>query len=81
MCRAIAEAHSLDELLPIRDRAAQIAAAAKIAENIEAEQKCREVSVRAERRAGQLFNAIPKVIGDIQAPHNAETEPMQNEGI
>jgi hypothetical protein len=35
MCRAIEVAHSLDEILPIRDLAAQLAAAAKIAKNYE----------------------------------------------
>jgi hypothetical protein len=75
MCRAIAEAHSLDEILPIRDRAAQIAAAAKIAKNFEAERQCREIRVRAERRAGELLAEMPKIVGDIQSPHNAETEP------
>src|ERR1700730_18375139 len=64
VCRAIAEAHSLYELLPIRDRAAHIAAAAKIAKNIEAEQKCREIRVRAERKAGQLTAEMPTSSGN-----------------
>jgi hypothetical protein len=55
MCRAIEVAHSLDEIMPIRDLAAQLAAAAKIAKNYEAERKCREIRVRAERKAGQLL--------------------------
>jgi hypothetical protein len=70
MCRAI-EAHSLDEILPIRDLAAQLAAAAKIAKNYEAERKCREIRVRAERKAGQLLAEIPRAQGfrsDLSAP-------------
>ena len=42
MCRAIAEAHAIDEVKLIRDQAAALAAAAKIARNQIALRQCLE---------------------------------------
>ena len=58
MCVAIAEAHAVDEVMAIKDRAAAIAAAAKVAKNVEAETKARIIRFRAERRIGELLNEV-----------------------
>jgi hypothetical protein len=85
MRRAIDAAHSIDEILPIRHKAAQLAAAAKIAKDFESERKCRAIRVRAERRAGELLADIPKAPGpgrgkktphDAESFHKAPSEPV-----
>ena len=59
MCRAITEAHSIDEVKLIRDQAAALAAAARIAKNRAAAAKCLEIQIRAERRWAQLHIPNP----------------------
>jgi hypothetical protein len=85
MRRAIDAAHSIDEILPIRHKAAQLAAAAKIAKDFESKRKCRAIRVRAERRAGELLADIPKAPGpgrgkktphDAESFHKAPSEPV-----
>jgi long-subunit acyl-CoA synthetase (AMP-forming) len=53
MCRAIAEAHRVEEVKDIRDK--PLAVYAHQANYGEAERQCREIRLRAERRAGQLL--------------------------
>jgi hypothetical protein len=80
MCRAIQAAHSLDEILLIRTRAAQLKAVAKIAKNFDAERQCREIRLRAERRAGELSAKIEKAAGrpgKNNSPHCAENLSKQ----
>src|SRR5215472_17443346 len=48
-CRAIADAHSIDEVKLIRDQAAALAAAAKIAHNKLALRQCLGIQARAQR--------------------------------
>jgi hypothetical protein len=60
MCRAIVEAHKVDEVKAIRDQAAALEAYARIAVNIEAERQASEIRVRAERKAGQLLTKTIK---------------------
>lgn len=55
MCHAIAEAHRIDEAKEIRDKALALQNYAKQARNKEAEQQCREIRLRAERRTGELI--------------------------
>lgn len=53
--RALAEAHSVDEVAQIRDRAEAARQAARIAGDIEMVNWAAEIRLRAERRAGELL--------------------------
>jgi hypothetical protein len=57
MCRAIAEAHAVDEVKDIRDKARAIEMYARQAQNTEAERKACEIRLRAERKCGELMAA------------------------
>lgn len=56
-CRAISEAVAVDELNSIRDTAKAMAAAARIANNKQAEADMMAIRFRAERRLGELMAA------------------------
>jgi len=55
MCQAIAEVHRIDEVKDMRDKAQALESYARQAQNKEAEQQCREIRLRAERRTGELI--------------------------
>lgn len=63
MCRAIAEAHSVDEVLLIHDQARALAAAARVAKNHDLEAQCIEMRLRAARRLDELRRAQKETIG------------------
>src|ERR1700720_1682311 len=63
MCRAIAAAHAVDEIKAFRDKAAALQAYARMAGNYEAENRCAEMRLRAERRAGELLATMDKAKG------------------
>lgn len=60
MVLAIAECHRVDEIKQIHDQAAALEAAARIAQNTDAERKAVEIRIRAERRAGELMKSLQR---------------------
>lgn len=56
--QALVEAHSVDEVLEIRDRAEAARAAARIAGDLEMVNMAAEIRIRAERRAGELLGEM-----------------------
>lgn len=66
MCRAIAEAHAIDEVKEIRNRMVAMEAYARQALNEDAERQAREIRIRAERRSGQMLKEMMEM-GFIQS--------------
>ena len=62
-CRALAEAKAVDEVMAIRGEAAQLAAAARVANNHQAEADAVALRMRATRRLGQLMQAQKESVG------------------
>lgn len=58
MVRAIAECHAIDEIKDFRDKAMALELYQRQAQNLEAERKACEVRLRAERRCGEILNAM-----------------------
>ncbi len=63
MCRAIEDAHSVDEVKDLRDKADALRLYAIQAKNKALEFKASEIRIRAERRAGELLQEMPKHAG------------------
>ena len=63
MCRAIAEAHAVDEVKDIRDKALALETYARLACDTDNEQRAHEIRIRAERRCGQLLKEMDKAKG------------------
>jgi hypothetical protein len=61
MCRAITEAHAVDEVKDIRDKARAIEMYARLAQNTAAEQQAREIRQRA--KCGQMTAQLPTAQG------------------
>jgi hypothetical protein len=61
MCRAITEAHAVDEVKDIRDKARAIEMYARLAQNTAAEQQAREIRLRA--KCGQMTAQLPTAQG------------------
>jgi hypothetical protein len=64
MCHAIDAAFQVDEVKSLRDKAAALEHYARKANNVEAEQRCCEIRLRAERKAGQLLKQRDKPRGN-----------------
>jgi hypothetical protein len=63
MCRAIAEAHAVDEVKDIRDKALALETYARLACDTDNEQRAHEIRIRAERRCGELLKEMDKAKG------------------
>jgi N6-adenosine-specific RNA methylase IME4 len=62
-CRAIAAAVAVDEIALIRNKAAALQAAARVAKNKVPEVQCAELVLRAERRLGQMLTEQKATVG------------------
>lgn len=82
---ALAEAHSVDEVKDIRDKAQAMAAYAKQANDTELVWLASEIKIRAERKCGELSAELPKAkTGPKVSPHDAEkskAEVLSDAGI
>jgi hypothetical protein len=74
MCRAIAEAHAVDEVKAIRDKAVMLETYARISCDTDNERRAYEIRVRAERRYGELRQP-PPMGRPIKAAPGAELLP------
>lgn len=77
MCRAIAEAHAVDEVKDIRNKARAIEMYARQAQNTEAERQAAEIRFRAERKCGELTSALVTAQGtrtDLATSYHADTK-------
>jgi hypothetical protein len=60
MCSAIAECHRVDEVKELHNKARALEIYAKQAQNLDAEQRAREIRLRAERRTGELLKELAR---------------------
>ncbi len=72
-CRALAEAHRIDEVKDIHDKAAAFQEYARISKNYDLEKQAYEIRMRAERRAGQLLRNMKKNKGGGSNQHRSRT--------
>ena len=83
---ALAEAHAIDEVKDIRDKAEAMAAYARQAKDTEMIQWVTEIKVRAERRAGQMLAEMPKATGtlknvNLSRSHDSTATKLSDLGI
>jgi hypothetical protein len=84
MCRAIDAAYEVDELKDIRDKAALLTQAARVAHNVEAERRACEIRLRAERKAGKLSAALETTQGrrtSVGGQQKSKAEQLRHAGI
>jgi hypothetical protein len=63
VCRAIDAAHQVDNVKEIRDKALALEMYSRPAKNVEAERRCCEIRLRAERKAGELLQKTERAKG------------------
>lgn len=90
MRQAIVEAHSIDDVKEIRDKAEALRHYARqVGETLENQNMIAEIKIRAERRGGELSREIPKNSGkrtDLTSGHDVQrlktkTEVLREAGI
>lgn len=92
MCRAIAEAHEIDEVKDIRDKARAIEIYSQQARNFDNEFRAIRIRIRAEARCGELLRerekakgtaglGRPPIGGRTMQPPNSETATLADLGI
>ena len=81
MCRAIDEAHRVDEVKDIRDRALALEYYNRQAQNTDAELQACQIRLRAERKAGQLLTVLLKHGGDTKSKSAETTSILKANGI
>lgn len=81
MCRAIAEAHAVDEVKDIRDKAMALEHYARQARNTEAERQAIQIRIRAEERCGELLAAQLQHGGDRRSGSRSDDPTLKGLGI
>jgi len=76
MCRAIVACQRVDEVKKIRDQAKALEVYARQGQNEEAEDRAREIRLRAQRRAGELLLKIPR---DKGGPSKSNSGPRRTQ--
>jgi hypothetical protein len=86
MCRAIDAAYEVDEVKDIHDLAARLQAAARVAGNVDAEDRCYQIRWRAAKKGGVLSKKIEKAQGvrtdlGTSCPNGTKSNVLREAGI
>lgn len=81
MCSAIAEAHAVDEVKDVRDKAAALQYYARQANNPVAERQFYEIRERAERKSGELLAEREMHGGDRRSESRSDVTTLKGLGI